>query len=149
MKKKRNDIFPVQGKWLEILFRMKLTLFILLFDGMQVFASARAQTISMKKQDASLEEIIWELKEKTRLVFLYSDEDIAAVRGITIDMEKVDVDRILTKCLENSGLHYVKSHHAIIIRKTETLPSGNTSSVRQRRQAACAFCLFRIYLSKH
>ncbi len=131
MKKKWNDIFPVQGKWLEILFRMKLTLFILLCAAMQVFASARAQTLSMKKQDASLEEIIWELKEKTRLVFLYSDEDIAAVKGITIDMVKADVDRILTKCLENSGLHYVKSHHAIIIRKAE--PLQGLPQVKERK----------------
>ena len=52
----------------------------------QVFALASAQTVSLKKQNASLEEILWELKEKTQLVFMYSDEDIASVKGIDIDM---------------------------------------------------------------
>lgn len=40
-----------------------------------------------EKQNASLEEILWELKEKTQLVFMYSDEDIASVKGIDIDMK--------------------------------------------------------------
>lgn len=117
MKKKRNGVFPHRGKWWKIQLCMKLTLVLLLGIMMQAFASINAQSISLRKQDASLEEIIWELKEKTSLVFLYSDEDIAGVNGITIDVRDVDIDNILTKCLENTGLNYVKSNSAIIIRR--------------------------------
>lgn len=66
---------------------MKLTFVLLLCVMSQVFALASAQTVSLKKQNASLEEILWELKEKTQLVFMYSDEDIASVKGIDIDMK--------------------------------------------------------------
>lgn len=121
MKKKRNDTFPLGGKSSEILLRMKLTLVLFLFVLTQVFAAAEAQTISLKKRDASLEEIIWELKEKTRLVFLYSDEDISAVKGIDIDMQNSGVDAILAKCLEGTGLNYVESNNAIIIRRTKQM----------------------------
>ena len=117
MKKKRNDVFLVPKKWPEILLRMKLTLLLVFCVLIQVFASVDAQTVSLKKRDASLEEIIWELKEKTRLVFLYSDEDIASVKGITIDMKDKSVDDILSKCLEGTSLHYVKSNSAFIIRQ--------------------------------
>lgn len=117
MKKKRDGVFFLKGKWTEILLCMKLTLLLFLCVITQVFASVDAQTISLKKQNASLEEIIWELKEKTSFVFLYSDEDISAVQGITINVKDIVIDDILVKCLEGTGLIYVKSNNAIIIRR--------------------------------
>ena len=86
---------------------MKLTFVLLLCVMSQVFALASAQTVSLKKQNASLEEILWELKEKTQLVFMYSDEDIASVKGIDIDMKNTQVDAILnstgSKCDDQFG----------------------------------------------
>ena len=77
MKKNRNGSFSYSGKLSKVLLRMKLTFVLLLCVMSQVFALASAQTVSLKKQNASLEEILW--KEKTQLVFMYSDEDIASV----------------------------------------------------------------------
>ena len=74
--------------------------------------------VSLKKQNASLEEILWELKEKTQLVFMYSDEDIASVKGIDIDMKNTQVDAILNKCLEGTDLKYVRENNAIVIRRS-------------------------------
>lgn len=71
-----------------------------------------------EKQNASLEEILWELKEKTQLVFMYSDEDIASVKGIDIDMKNTQVDAILNKCLEGTDLKYVRENNAIVIRRS-------------------------------
>ena len=119
MKKKRNGVFSLPGKWTEILLCMKLTLMLFLCVITQAFASVDAQTISLEKQDASLEEIIWELKEKTSMVFLYSDEDISSVKGITINVKNIAIDDILTKCLEGTNLNYVKTNNAIIIRRSE------------------------------
>ncbi len=115
MKKNRNDSFPLSGNWLRILLRMKLT-FVLLMCVMQLFAAVKAQTVSLKKQNASLEEIIWELKAKTHLVFLYRDEDIASVKGIDIDVRDLMVDEVLKKCLKDTDLQCVKENDAIIIR---------------------------------
>lgn len=117
MKKNRNDGFPLPGNLSRILLRMKFTFVLLLLAMIPVFASVNAQTVTLKKQNASLEEIIWELKEKTKFVFLYSDEDIAAVRGISINVKDLNVDEVLRKCLEGTGLHYVKENNAIIIRQ--------------------------------
>jgi tonB-linked outer membrane protein, susC/ragA family len=97
----------------------------------QVFALASAQTVSLKKQNASLEEILWELKEKTQLVFMYSDEDIASVKGIDIDMKNTQVDAILNKCLEGTDLKYVRENNAIVIRRSRQ--SENVPQVRMRK----------------
>ena len=122
MKKNRNGSFSYSGKLSKVLLRMKLTFVLLLCVMSQVFALANAQTISLKKQNASLEEILWELKEKTQLVFMYSDEDIASVKGIDIDMKK---------CLEGTDLKYVRENNAIVIRRSRQ--SENVPQVRMRK----------------
>ena len=131
MKKNRNGSFSYSGKLSKVLLRMKLTFVLLLCVMSQVFALASAQTVSLKKQNASLEEILWELKEKTQLVFMYSDEDIASVKGIDIDMKNMQVDAILNKCLEGTDLKYVRENNAIVIRRSRQ--SENVPQVRMRK----------------
>ena len=117
MKKKRLDDFPHRGRWSQILLRMKLTFVLVFCMLVQTFAAVNAQTVTLKKQNASLEEIIWELKEQTKFVFLYSNADIATVKGIDIDMQNSQIDAILKKCLEGTDLQFVKENNAIIIRQ--------------------------------
>ena len=117
MKKKRLDDFPHRGRWSQILLRMKLTFVLVFCMLVQMFAAVNAQTVTLKKQNASLEEIIWELKEQTKFVFLYSSADVATVKGIDIDMQNSQIDAILKKCLEATDLQFVKENNAIIIRQ--------------------------------
>ena len=117
MKKKRLDDFPHRGRWSQILLRMKLTFVLVFCMLVQTFAAVNAQTVTLKKQNASLEEIIWELKEQTKFVFLYSSADIATVKVIDIDMQNSQIDAILKKCLEGTDLQFVKENNAIIIRQ--------------------------------
>ena len=117
MKKKRLDDFPHRGRWSQILLRMKPTFVLVFCMLVQTFAAVNAQTVTLKKQNASLEEIIWELKEQTKFVFLYSSADIATVKGIDIDMQNSQIDAILKKCLEGTDLQFVKENNAIIIRQ--------------------------------
>lgn len=122
MKKEWNEGFPLpRGLSKKMLLRMKLTLVLLCCMFMQSFASLYAQSITLKKRNASLEEVIWELKEKTKLTFLYSDEDVSAVKGIDLDVKDLGVDAVLEQCLAGTGLGYVKTNDAIIIRKVEEL----------------------------
>lgn len=121
MKKKRNVVFPLRRKWMKIPLRMNLTLLLLVSAIVQGFSIVNAQTVDLKKQDASLEEIIWELKEKTSFVFLYSSEDIADVKGINIDVQNLQIEAILTQCLKNTGLECFQRDNAFIIRRTENV----------------------------
>ena len=130
MKKKRLDDFPHRGRWSQILLRMKLTFVLVFCMLVQTFAAVNAQTVTLKKQNASLEEIIWELKEQTKFVFLYSSADIATVKGIDIDMQNSQIDAILKKCLEGTDLQFVKENNAIIIRQA----NGKTAVPQVQRR---------------
>ena len=74
---------------------MKLTFLLLTCFVVQTFAGLNAQTVTIKKQNASLEEVIWELKQQTRFTFMYNNEDIARIKGIDLNEKEVDVEEIL------------------------------------------------------
>ena len=132
MKKEWNEGFPLpRGLSKKMLLRMKLTLVLLCCMFMQSFASLYAQSITLKKRNVSLEEVIWELKEKTKLTFLYSDEDVSAVKGIDLDVKDLGVDAVLEQCLAGTGLGYVKTNDAIIIRKVEELEQSPQQKMRR------------------
>ncbi len=131
MKKSWRDKFPLPRSLSKMRLCMKLTLVFCLCFALQTFAGVNAQTVSLKKHNVSLEEIIWELKAKTAFVFLYSDEDIAAVKGISIDVENLDVDEVLKKCLEDTDLRCVRENNAFIIKKSNK--SGMMPQVKERK----------------
>ena len=61
------------------------------------------------------------MKEITKLTFLYSDEDVGAVKGIDLDVVNLEVDAILEQCLLGTGLEYVRKGDAIIIKKADRI----------------------------
>ena len=131
MKKNWRDKFSLPRNLSKMLLCMKLTFVFCLCLVMQTFANVSAHTVSLKKHNVSLEEIIWELKAKTTFVFLYSDDDIANVKGISIDAKDLDVDEVLKKCLEGTDLKYVRENNAFIIKKSNKLEM--MPQVKERR----------------
>ena len=106
---------------------MKLTFLLLTCFVVQTFASLNAQTVTIKKQNASLEEVIWELKQQTRFTFMYNNEDIARIKGIDLNEKEVDVEKILQKCLKNTNLEYVVLNNAIVIKLKTNSTDENKS----------------------
>ena len=131
MKKRWKSNFPL-GRKLQKIFRcMKLTFLLLTCFVVQTFASLNAQTVTIKKQNASLEEVIWELKQQTRFTFMYNNEDIAQIKGIDLNEKEVDVEKILQKCLKNTNLEYVVLNNAIVIKlKMNTLDEKKSVTLK-------------------
>lgn len=119
MKKKWNDGFPRGGECLKILLYMKLSALFLFCGLMQTFGNVSAQRVSMVKNNASLEEVIWELKRQTRMVFVYSDEDIKAVHGIEVEARNMPVREVLDRCLRGTGLTWLQEKGVTVIRKAQ------------------------------
>lgn len=131
MKKRWKSIFPSGGNMRKMIRCMKLTLLLLTCFVLQTFAGANAQTVTIKKQNATLEEVIWELKQQTSFSFMYNDVDIASIKGITLNETKVDVEAILQKCLKNTNLEYVVLNNAIVIKlKANTLDEKKSITLK-------------------
>ena len=120
MKKEWND--KASSGWnccKKKLLCMKLTLLIVCCFFMQSFTVLSAQSITLRMENASLEEVLWELKEITELTFLYSDEDVREVKGIDLNVVDWEIDAVLKQCLTGTGLEYVRNGDAIIIKRVE------------------------------
>ncbi len=116
MEKRWKNVFPSGGNTRKMIRCMKLTLLLLTCFVLQTFAGANAQIVTIKKQNATLEEVIWELKQQTSFSFMYNDVDIASIKGITLNETKANVEEILRKCLKNTNLEYVVLNNAIVIK---------------------------------
>ena len=115
MKKKWNGEFPLPGNLLKMLLSVKRGWWCLL--AVMCFSlPTTAQTVSLKKRNASLEEILWTLKEKTKFVFAYTTDEIAGIKGIDMDVKDEPVETILDRCLENTGLCWVKENATFVIK---------------------------------
>lgn len=123
MKKKREDCCVSYAKCHAVIKFVKLVCFFWLLSISTSYASLRAQTVTLKKQNATLEEIIWELKQRTNIVFMYSDDDIASITGITINEKNANINEILHKCLIGTGLEFVEKNETIVIKKHQETSS--------------------------
>lgn len=75
--------------------------------------------LNLQLKDATLEEVIWNIKEKTEFDFFYNSEDISQVRGLNIQLKNSTASEILDVCLENSSLTYEIVNKVIIIRQAD------------------------------
>ena len=103
MKKRWKSDFPLERKLQKIFRCMKLTFLLLTSFVVQTFASLNAQTVTIKKQNASLEEVIWELKQQTRFTFMYNNEDITQIKAIELNEKELDMEKIIQKCMKNKN----------------------------------------------
>mgnify|MGYP000433481172 FL=1 len=101
MKKNQETIFFSRRKWEKILFVMKLKLVLILISSFQLSAAVYSQDnrLTLKMEDASLEQVIWEIQKQTDFVFMYGTRDITKVTNLTVDMTDKTVNEILDQCL--------------------------------------------------
>ena len=121
MKKNQETIFFSRRKWEKILFVMKLKLVLILISSFQLSAAVYSQDnrLTLKMEDASLEQVIWEIQKQTDFVFMYGTRDITKVTNLTVDMTDKTVNEILDQCLRHSGLVYTISGNAVIIKRAD------------------------------
>ena len=121
MKKKQETVFFGRRKWKKILFVMKLKLVLILISSFQLSAAVYSQGngLTLKMEDVSLEQVIWEIQKQTDFVFMYGTRDIAKVNKLTIDVTDKTVNEILNQCLSGTGLVYEISGNAVIIKRED------------------------------
>ncbi|MDR0765841.1 MAG: SusC/RagA family TonB-linked outer membrane protein [Odoribacteraceae bacterium] len=98
---------------------MKLKVMLVLLSCLPISAAVYSQDskLSLRVENASLEEVIWNLQKKTGFVFMYGTREIEHVRGLNIDAHELTVKEILAMCLKGTGLTPEVTGDAVIIRK--------------------------------
>ncbi|MDR1273957.1 MAG: SusC/RagA family TonB-linked outer membrane protein [Odoribacteraceae bacterium] len=75
------------------------------------------ERFTLNLKNASLKEIINEIKRLSDYDFAYSDADLVAVKPRDVIAREKTLNEILSTCLQGTGLTYTVNNHAIIIRK--------------------------------
>ena len=118
MKKNGNAVSSAGGKWRKLWLIMKLKTVFLLLLSFQLSAAVHSQTVrlSLRMENATLEQVLWEIQRQTDFVFMYGTADVAGVTGLNVDMTDRTVPEILDYCLKGTRLTYEVSGNAVVLK---------------------------------
>lgn len=86
----------------------------LLFSGM---SNLYAQKVSVDVQDGVLTDVFKSIQSQTDFRFMYSTQDVAPYKNITIQMKDVEVEEVLKVVLRKTDLVYVFEKAVVFIKK--------------------------------
>ncbi|MEG2555928.1 MAG: SusC/RagA family TonB-linked outer membrane protein [Odoribacter sp.] len=111
--------------------RRLLFLFFLIFTTqISLEASAQEKKLTFSLKNATLKEVINEIKKISNYDFVYKDEHLQAFKSRDLAFKEATVDQVLTDCLKGSGLTYAINGRTIVIRKlTATAEPGKMKTV--------------------
>ncbi len=124
---------PLGGK--KSLLIMKQLIFLLLVCNLNVFSEINGQRIGVfRVENADLKSCIKKVEQLTGSGFLYNGRELEQVKGISLDLEDVDVTVVLERILEGTGYGYELVNGVIAIRKENIL---SVPQVKKRVVSGC------------
>ncbi len=85
------------------------------FVGCTMLYAQEDKRVTLQLKDAKLEQVLSAIKEQTGLKFVYSDEDVQSVSGITISVRNVTPKEAIDRCLEGTALTASVRDNTIVI----------------------------------
>ncbi|MET1057311.1 MAG: TonB-dependent receptor [Pedobacter sp.] len=113
---------------------MKFTFVLLALTVLQLKASIFAQKISLSVRDASLTEVISEIRKQTKVNILYNSSLSTKLKPITISVKDEDLKKVLDICLKNQPLSYqiLKDNIVITLKNEDVQPGKPETAVRAK-----------------
>ena len=98
---------------------MKLTAFFLLTAILHVCTPALCQRVSISGKDLALEQIFMEMQKQTGIEFFYQTALLKGSRPVTLNVQQMPINEVLTICLQGQGLGFNIRNGTIIIFKQD------------------------------
>lgn len=99
-----------------LILTMKLTALFMLLALLQVSAKSYSQGITLKKEKASVIEILELIEQQSGYHFLFDKMDIQKTGTITIDLKNVSIEEALRKSFENQPLSFKIMQQTIVLK---------------------------------
>ncbi|MDR0573484.1 MAG: TonB-dependent receptor [Tannerella sp.] len=116
---------------------MKITLFLFALSTFSLIASnafSQSMKLSMSLKNATIKEILLEVKKQTDYSFLYNNEELNDQKKVSINVTDNTVDEILDVILKNQNLSYAIENNTILIYKSEKKIFGSRLSAVLQQQ---------------
>jgi tonB-linked outer membrane protein, susC/ragA family len=122
MKKNLYACMDRHRKVMKLILMMKATFILSVLFALQVHAGVYSQQVrlSMTWEEASIKQIISEIKKNSEFSFVYSDADIAGVKCKNVSFKDAAVEDILNSCLKDTRLKFSIEEKTIVIWKDMT-----------------------------
>lgn len=114
----------------QLLIRMKLLLLFTILFCIQGYSKGYGQGIDLSLKEASLEQLFTAIEKQTAFHFIYTKEELAGKKPVSIRVRNAHVEAVLDACLKGQLLSYRIQDRYITIRQSaagslqqETAPS--------------------------
>ena len=126
MEKKRKYTFDFHQRWEKILQILRASLLIVVIMTMysEVNATAQVIKVTVKMENATIDEMIKTVRTETNYRFLYRIEEVNKYGKRNINLENVSIDDFLKTLLSGTKLSYEIENDVIIIRPTNDDKKG-------------------------
>ncbi|HTE24118.1 TonB-dependent receptor [Flavitalea sp.] len=118
---------------------MKMTGLLLIVGFLHVSAGTLAQQISMKVKNASLENVLKQIKVQSNLQFLYDKQLMKNTLPVTVDVKNASIEAVLDMCFVNQPLAWKIIENTVVIgqkqdtgRLVKSIPAVLPISIRGR-----------------
>src|SRR5690554_3642375 len=108
--------------WRKIPLTMKFTFLFILLGICGSYAAgsyAQDEKMSVKAQNATIEEIISLIEEQSNYVFFYNSEDLNSAKNVNLEIAGEDIYEILDNLVSNTSLTYRVDKNYIFLDKKE------------------------------
>jgi len=106
-------------KWIKI---MKLTIILLIATFLQVSAASYGQKVNLKVKEATLENVLKEIKAQTGFNILYNTNALKDAKLISLDLKNATLDDALKKSFEGQAVTFLIEQKTIIVKKNLQRP---------------------------
>ena len=106
-------------KILEVVGRRRFLFLLFLFFMAQAHQAAcgQSKSLTFTLKNASLKEVIHELKRLGGYDFVYRDANLETFARRDVNFQQATLDRVMEDCLKGTGLEYAVNGQTIVIRK--------------------------------
>lgn len=110
-----KDEFSLRLVSLKTLLVMKLIAVLVFLSALQVSARGYAQALTLKKHNATLEEVLSAIHQQTGYLFLYDTRALKGMNGIDVNVKNGTLQETLDQCTSKYSLGYLLRNKTILI----------------------------------
>ncbi|WP_245832397.1 SusC/RagA family TonB-linked outer membrane protein [Massilibacteroides vaginae] len=129
---------PLYGLWRKIPIVMKMTvclLFLLIIQARADVTYSQSTKISLDMHNASVEDVLNTIEEKSEFYFLYNSKLVNVDRKVNVEVSNQSIAKILKTIFDNTDVEYkVEDRQIILSNRTINLSANPISAPQQGRK---------------
>ncbi|MFC3197568.1 SusC/RagA family TonB-linked outer membrane protein [Parapedobacter deserti] len=125
-------------KYYQIMRVMKITMLLTLCCLLHVSATTLGQTLSIKKANATIQEILEDIRQQASYDFFYDADLFTDADAISLDIKNATINQVLDRCFAESAYTYTIANKIVTIKKDsgKKVAKTHTMAVLPPRQTA-------------